>query len=84
MSRLEKARVFMNGRSQAVRIPARFRFTSDEVYIRQDAQNGDVILSQTPGSLEDIFAGLDQLGVPDEFLSASERAQQPPQERSEL
>ena len=84
MAQLEKAKVFMSGRSQAVRIPAQFRFTSNEVYIRRDAKNGDVILSQSPGSLEDIFAALDQIGVPDDFLSPLERAQQPPQERHEL
>lgn len=84
MAQLEKAKVFMSGRSQAVRIPAQFRFTSNEVYIRRDAKNGDVILSQSPCSLEDIFAALDQLGVPDDFLSPSERAQLPPQKRPEL
>ena len=84
MAQLEKARVFMSGRSQAVRIPAQFRFSSKEVYIRRDAKNGDVILSQSPGSLQDIFAALDQLGVPDDFLSPSDRVQEPPQERPEL
>ena len=84
MAQIEKAKVFMSGRSQAVRIPAEFRFSSNEVYIRRDAKNGDVILSQSPGSLQDIFAALDQLGVPDDFLSPLERAQEPPQERPEL
>jgi antitoxin VapB len=84
MAQLEKAKVFMSGRSQAVRIPAKFRFSSNEVYIRRDARNGDIILSQSPGSLQEIFAALDQLGVPDDFLSPSERAQTPPQERPEL
>lgn len=84
MAQLEKARVFMSGRSQAVRIPAQFRFASDEVYIRRDAKNGDVILSQSPGTLQEIFAALDQLGVPDDFLSPSDRDQTPPQERPEL
>jgi antitoxin VapB len=79
----EKAKVFMSGRSQAVRIPAEFRFTSNEVYIRRDPQNGDVILSQSPGSLRDVLAALHALNIPDDFLSATERAQaqQSPQER---
>jgi len=51
VAQLEKAKVFMSGRSQAVRIPAQYRFTSNEVYIRRDQKNGDVILSQSPGSL---------------------------------
>ena len=84
MAQLEKAKVFMSGRSQAVRIPAEFRFASNEVYIRRDPKNGDVILSQSPGSLQEILAALDKLGVPDDFLSPAERAQEPPQERPEL
>ncbi len=84
MAQLEKAKVFMSGRSQAVRIPAQYRFTSSEVYIRRDQKNGDVILSQSPGSLAEILAALDQLGVPEDFLAPSERDQRPPQERPEL
>jgi antitoxin VapB len=84
MAKRTKAKVFMSGRSQAVRIPAEFRFSSNEVYIRRDARNGDVILSQSPGSLQEILTALDQLGVPKDFLSPSERAQQRPQKRSEL
>jgi len=83
MPQLEKAKVFMSGRSQAVRIPADFRFTSNEVYIRRDPKNGDIILSQSPSSLAEIFAALDKLGVPDDFLTPADRAQEAPQERSE-
>jgi antitoxin VapB len=84
MTHLEKAKVFMSGRSQAVRIPARFRISKSEVYIRRDPRNGDLILSQAPASLEEIFAALDEIGVPDDFLSPSERAQGRPQVRPEL
>ena len=84
MTQLEKAKVFYSGRSQAVRIPAEFRFTGNEVYIRRDPRNGDVILSQSPGSLEEIFAALDELGVPDDFLSPANRAQLPLQVRREI
>jgi len=80
----EKAKVFMSGRSQAVRIPARFRLAGGEVFIRRDPRNGDVILSQAPASLAEIFAALDELGVPEEFLSPAERAQGQPQERPGL
>ncbi len=82
MATLEKAKVFMTGRSQAVRIPAEFRFATSEVYIRRDPQSGDVILSQAPGDWNEIFAALDQAGVPDDFLR--NRAQGPPQVRSEV
>jgi antitoxin VapB len=39
------AKLFKNGRSQAVRLPAEFRFEGTEVYIRRDAATGEVILS---------------------------------------
>jgi antitoxin VapB len=74
----------MSGRSQAVRIPAEFRFSSREVYIRRDTKSGDLILSQAPGSFAEIFEALDNVGVPDDFLTPSDRAQVPPQERPEL
>ena len=40
------ARIFMNNRSQAVRLPKEFQFTTSEVYIRK--QGDDVILSARP------------------------------------
>jgi antitoxin VapB len=82
MAHAEKARVFMSGRSQAVRIPAEYRFTAREVYIRRDPQSGDLILSESPGDWDAIFAALDGAGVPDDFLV--DRAQGLPQERDVL
>jgi antitoxin VapB len=41
----QTAKVFMSGGSQAVRLPASFRFQTDEVTIRRDPVSGDVILS---------------------------------------
>ncbi|HTW69241.1 MAG TPA: AbrB/MazE/SpoVT family DNA-binding domain-containing protein, partial [Acetobacteraceae bacterium] len=35
MSRFATAKLFMNGRSQAVRLPREFRFEGDEVRIRR-------------------------------------------------
>ncbi|MGA2249145.1 antitoxin [Terracidiphilus sp.] len=84
MAQLEKAKVFYSGRSQAVRIPAEFRFKGNEVFIRRDPRNGDVILSQSPGGLKEILAALDELGVPDDFLSPANRAQLPLQVRREI
>jgi antitoxin VapB len=40
------ARIFMNNRSQAVRLPKEFQFSTAEVFIRK--QNGEVILSARP------------------------------------
>jgi antitoxin VapB len=84
MAGFERAKVFMSGRSQAVRIPAQFRFSSNEVFVRRDPKNGDLILSQAPAGLAEIFAALDEIGVPEDFLSPSDRAQGVPQERPEL
>lgn len=82
MAQVDKARVFMSGRSQAVRIPAEYRFTAKEVYIRRDAQSGDLILSQVPGSWDEVYAALDKAHFPDDFLD--DRNQGPVQERDEL
>jgi antitoxin VapB len=75
-----KAKVFYSGRSQAVRIPAEFRFTTDEVYVRRDPQTGDLILSESPvKTWAEIFKALDEAGVPDDFLT--DRDTRPPQKR---
>ncbi len=80
----QTAKVFMTGRSQAVRLPAEFRFDKREVYIRRDEKTGDVILSRRPGSWADVFALLDETDVPENFLSREERNQDAPQQRPEL
>jgi len=38
------AKLFMNGRSQAVRLPAAFRFEGSELFIHQDPETGDLNL----------------------------------------
>jgi len=65
----------MNGRSQAVRLPAAFRFDATEVFIRKDPVSGDVILSQHPTDWDAFFAALADTQIPDEFLSDRERDQ---------
>jgi antitoxin VapB len=42
------AKLFRNGRSQAVRLPSEYRFEGSEVYVRRDSATGDVILSRRP------------------------------------
>ena len=49
ISDMKTARLFLNGRSQAVRLPKEFRFEGDEVYIRREGD--DVILTPAPNSL---------------------------------
>jgi len=62
------AKLFRNGRSQAVRLPAEFRFEGSEVYVRRDPATGDVILSRKPNSWEDFFALVDTIDFPEGFL----------------
>ena len=69
MVRIAKARVFMSGRSQHVTIPAEYRFSGEEVYVRRDAMTGDLILSQAPGNWGEFFAALDAASFPEDFLS---------------
>jgi antitoxin VapB len=52
---MQTAKIFMNGRSQAVRLPAEFRFEGDEVLIRRDPASGDIVLSPKPVSLNAFF-----------------------------
>ena len=47
MSDIAIAKVFMNGRSQAVRLPKEFRFDTDEVTVERQA-DGAVVLRPVP------------------------------------
>jgi antitoxin VapB len=78
----QTAKLFQNGKSQAVRLPLSFRFEGSEVNIRRDEQSGDVILSRKPESLSQFFAFADALKaeVPEDFLGEVER-QTPSQDR---
>lgn len=62
------AKLFRNGRSQAVRLPAEFRFEGSEVYVRRDPKTGDVILSRKPHSWDDFFKLVDTIDFPEDFL----------------
>ena len=75
-----KAKLFQNGRSQAVRLPAEFRFEGKEIFIRQDPGTGDVVLSRRPDSWESFFDLADKVGVPEDFMA--ERGDAPPQKRN--
>ena len=65
----KRAKIFATGGSQAVRLPAEFRFEEDEVFIRRDRITGDVILSVRPrGDWRDFMRLRDQLGsAPPDF-----------------
>jgi antitoxin VapB len=76
------AKLFRNGRSQAVRLPAEYRFAGSEVFIRRDLLSGDVILSRRPESWDDFFELTKTLEIPRDFLS--DRRDAPPQKRALL
>lgn len=58
------AKLFINGGSQAVRLPAEFRFEAEQVYVRRDEATGDVILSSRPAhSWAQFMALRDSLGA---------------------
>lgn len=69
MSDLATAKIFMNGRSQAVRLPKEFRFDSDEVTVERQA-DGAVVLrplkqshEQWAARLHAILAGMDDIDL---------------------
>ena len=66
MPETRSAKLFKNGSSQAVRLPAEFRFEGDEVYATRDETTGDVVLSKNPGqeNWEDFFAIAQTINVP--------------------
>jgi antitoxin VapB len=69
------AKLFMNGRSQAVRLPSEFRFQGREVLIEK---KGDaVILRPKPMRWDDFFERPSR--VPEDFLS--DRQDSPPEDR---
>jgi antitoxin VapB len=63
------AKLFKNGRSQAVRLPKEFRFEGTEVMIQRDEATGAVTLTPKLAprerSWEELFASWDALGKPD-------------------
>ena len=71
----QTAKPFTNGRSQAVQLPAAFRFDTKEVFIRQDPATGDVILSRKPTTWDGFFTALQAAEVRQDFLNDAERAQ---------
>ena len=65
---MTKAKLFKTGGSQAVRLPAKFRFEGEEVEIRRDPVTGDVVLSKPIASWEEYFDWVRTLDLPRDFL----------------
>ena len=51
----QTAKIFVTGRSQAVRLPLEFRFDVPEVFIRHDPVTGDVVLSRRPSDWQGLL-----------------------------
>lgn len=76
---MRKAKVFMSGNSQAVRLPRDFQFKNSEVSIEK--KGGKIILWETPENLSNAFNLLTRLS--DDFFSEG-REDLPPQEREKF
>jgi len=70
---MQTAKVFPNGRSQAVRLPKEFRFDSDEVYVAR--MGSAVVLMPKTASWDVLFDSLG--GFSDDFM---DNRDQPAQE----
>lgn len=74
---MDTAKLFINGRSQAVRLPKEFRFEGDEVMIKRV---GDAVVLLPRHGWGTLFDALEQF----EPGFRIERAQPQPQHREEL
>ncbi|CAN5799453.1 AbrB/MazE/SpoVT family DNA-binding domain-containing protein [soil metagenome] len=74
---MDTARLFQNGRSQAVRLPKEFRFEGDEVYVKR--VGNAVVLLPSRDSWRGLFESLELFS--DDFM---EERRQPfrPEERT--
>ena len=66
---MPRAKLFRNGGSQAVRLPAEFRFEGDDVDVRRDPVSGDVILSKPRPTWDQYFAWVRSLNLPSDFMA---------------
>jgi len=73
---MDKAKIFKNGRSQAVRLPKKYRFEGDEVYIKQSGNT--VVLIPKDNPWKDVFESVKMFS--DDFM---EKREQPPLETRE-
>jgi antitoxin VapB len=75
---MKTAKLFKNGRSQAVRLPQDFRFSGSEVFIKR--QGNAVILIPVDHPWDSLINSLDKFS--DDFMV--DREQPPQQEREDL
>ena len=75
MSKKTVAKLFKNGRSQAVRLPQEFRFEGDRVRVRR--QGNGVLLQPVISDTERWFAELDRLNTEPFFVKGRKQPKTP-------
>jgi len=75
---MNTAKIFKNGKSQAVRLPKEFKFQGNEIYIKRIGHN--VLLIPKDDPWESLVSSLDQFS--DDFMA--EREQLPAENREGL
>lgn len=78
MEHIVTAKLFMNGNSQAVRLPKEFRFDGDEVIIYREG--GKIIIQPKNCNWDEFFNS--DLRVSEDFMQ--DRSDLPPQNRGDL
>jgi antitoxin VapB len=71
---MQLAKVFQNGRSQAIRLPKDFRVSGKQVYLKKTAE-GFLVITRDPWEI--FYEGIAELS--NDFLATGRR--QPPLER---
>ena len=79
----QKAKIFNNGHSQAVRLPKEFRFEGKEVIIRKVA-NGVLLMPQDKNMWENWFDNLDKFSEDFAKVLDSREINQNNQKREDL
>jgi antitoxin VapB len=72
---MTRAKLFTIGGSQAVCLPAEFRFEGDEVEIRWDSVAGDVVLSKPIVSWDDYLDWVRTLNLPSDLVREREQSE---------
>jgi antitoxin VapB len=75
---MDTAKIFQNGKSQAIRLPKEYRFQGTKVYVKR--MGNAVVLIPEHDSWQTLVESLDQFS--DDFMH--ERQQPPAQDRADL
>jgi len=74
---MQSAKIFINGRSQAVRLPKEFRFSGSSVYIKKIGNM--VVLLQKDDPWSPLINSLEQFT--DDFMDSRDQPGQDPREK---